>query len=117
MQGAVSDLPCLSKAAFVAYFVILLAKIGPKSSSQNVHTPVTPAKMSPIPPHLFLPPSKSHINDFLPNIMSFLPFKTTVKFGLENLSVIYVISYVVYIFCISEGMSSFVYSLKYYHCI
>lgn len=117
IHGAVSDLPCLSKAAFVASFVILLAKIGPKSSSQNVHTPVIPANISPIPPHLFLPPYKSQINDFFPNIISFRPFKTTVKLGFEKMSVIYVISYCVCIFCISsEGTSSLVYSLSVYHC-
>lgn len=31
IERAVNDLPYLSKAAFVAYLVILLAKIGPRS--------------------------------------------------------------------------------------
>ena len=56
IDRAVTDRPYLSNAALVAYLVILLASIGPKSGFQNVHTPVTPASISPIPPHLFLLP-------------------------------------------------------------
>jgi len=78
----------LLNAVLVAYFVILLAKMGPKSWFQNVQTPVIPAKISPIPLHLFLPPSISQINDLLPKIMSLLPFKIAVKFVKEKSEVI-----------------------------
>ena len=91
IEGAVNALPHLSNAAFVAYFVILLANIGPKSWSQKVHTPVIPANISPIPPHRFLPPYRSQMKDFLPKIISFLPFNTTVKSGFEYKSVMSVI--------------------------
>jgi len=78
----------LLNADLVAYFVILLAKMGPKSWFQKVHTPAIPAKISPIPLHLFFPPSISQINDLLPKIMSLLPFKIAVKFGKEISEVI-----------------------------
>jgi hypothetical protein len=71
-----------------------------------------------MPPHLFLPPYKSHINDFLPSIISFLPFSITVKLGLEKYSVMSVIYYFVLNFWSSSAaISSFAYYFNVSHCL
>jgi hypothetical protein len=54
--GAVIDRPYFIKAIFVALRMIFDAKTGPNSKFHNEQTAVTPANISPTPPHRFLPP-------------------------------------------------------------
>lgn len=92
--GAVSPLPYFSNAECVANLTILDAKAGPYSKSHNEHTEVTPAKMSPIPPHRFFPPSVRTMKDLsFPIIISCVPLITSLKWGNAYLLGNSVISY------------------------
>lgn len=92
-EGAVNPRPSFSNAALVAILTILDAKAGPYSKSQSAHTDAVPARISPMPPHLFLPPSVRTMNDrSLPKMMSLGPLIINLKCGNACLQEIYVIS-------------------------
>lgn len=80
IEGAVKLLPYYKNASLVAVFTILEAKTGPYVSFQKVQTANAPLKISPIPPHLFNPPSVLTTNDLsLPSMISYSPFMKIVK--------------------------------------
>lgn len=77
--GAVVPLPYFSKAFLVAIRTILDAKTSPYVKSHDAQTAIAPDRMSPNPPHLFLPPSVLMIKDFwLLRMRSSLPFMNSV---------------------------------------
>lgn len=63
MHGAVNPRPSFSNPFRVAIRTTRDASTGPKSKSHSENTEFTPAKMSPIPPHLFMPPSVLTTNE------------------------------------------------------
>ena len=77
--GAVKDLPYFSYAFFVAILTILDDSTGPSSKCHCEQTEVTPAKISPIPAHLFLPPIVLTAYDYFPRIISSSPLIISVK--------------------------------------
>ena len=92
-DGAVSPRPSFSNAALVASLTIRDASAGPYSKSQSEQTDAAPARMSPMPPHLFFPPSVRTTNErSLPRMMSLCPLMRSLKWGkacLHDISEIY----------------------------
>lgn len=78
MHGAVRDRPSFSNARHVAFRTILDANTGPSSKFQSEQAEVTPANISPMPPHLFCPPIVRTTKDLGPKITSSSPLITTV---------------------------------------
>jgi hypothetical protein len=54
--GAVSPLPYLLNAFYVAFLIIIAAKAGPYWRSHRAHVITEPDNISPIPPQRFFPP-------------------------------------------------------------
>ena len=93
MFGAVIPLPYFTNANLVATLTILEAKANPYYSFQRPQTATVPDKISPIPPHLLVPPSVLTIKDLLLiKIRSYLPLMNMEKYGISCFSGISVIS-------------------------
>ena len=84
MFGAVSPRPYFSNAILVAIFTTLEAKANPYSSFQRPQTATAPDTISPIPPHLLLPPSVLTIKDLLlVKMRSYLPLMNMENDGIS----------------------------------